>query len=558
MNLSKDNLTFMPSLTQALPVGDLNLYRIIASFWGFDLISNNPDDALMELAETVCDVELLENLFDGLPKDAMDALGFLFAKEGAFPWVQFLRKFGEFREIGPGKRDREKPYEAPVSITEILWYRGLISKSFLNGENGLQEFVYIPDEILQAMEIMGYEHTVIEEEASDTKSIFIEEKTIQIEEAYPGRLASEVECKYLKSTPTDILDDSCTYLAALRSEAELPDLSIPRREIRTFLESLHIIEKGKIDGEKAKGFLEAPRTDAIKQLRANWQTSGTFNELAMVPSFVLEGDWKNPILPTREFIFQQLRLVPKGKWWNLNAFLRHIKENKPDFQRPTGDYDSWIIKRHQDDVYLRGFQFWDEVEGELIRYFITGPLYWLRFVELASMEKDGPVIAFRINPSLPPQPPETGKLTISTNGRVGMPATLPRSARYLISRFCGLTNSTNGQFQYQISTNSLKKAKDQGLKVDQLLVMLNKFAGQTISPTFVKMLKRWDVAGSEASMADVSVLKFSKPATLLEFKNSKASRYILQELNSTTVIIPAEAKEKIKVALMELGILAAD
>ncbi len=78
MNLSKDNLTIMPSLTQALPVGDLNLYRIIASFWGFDLISNNPDDALMELAETVCDVELLENLFDGLPKDAMDALGFLF------------------------------------------------------------------------------------------------------------------------------------------------------------------------------------------------------------------------------------------------------------------------------------------------------------------------------------------------------------------------------------------------------------------------------------------------------------------------------------------------
>jgi hypothetical protein len=66
------------------------------------------------------------------------------------------------------------------------------------------------------------------------------------------------------------------------------------------------------------------------------------------------------------------------------------------------------------------------------------------------------------------------------------------------------------------------------------------------------------VAGSEASMADVSVLKFSKPATLLEFKNSKASRYILQELNSTTVIIPAEAKEKIKAALMELGILAAD
>ena len=40
-------------------------------------------------------------------------------------------------------------------------------------------------------------------------------------------------------------------------------------------------------------------------------------------------------------------------------------------KRTRGDYDSWFIKRASDGLYLRGFQYWDEVDGALIRYFIT-------------------------------------------------------------------------------------------------------------------------------------------------------------------------------------------
>lgn len=548
----------MPSLTQSLPTGDLNFYRIVAAFWGFELVSNSPDAALLELAETVCDAELLENLFDALPAEALQALIFLYSKNGTLPWVQFVRKFGGLREIGAGKRDREKPYESPVSSTEVLWYRGLVSKAFLNSEAGPQEFVYIPDEIFQAMEILGYEktHPTVEEEGLPAQEV--DELAKKTEGTFPGRLASAMESKFVHTIVLDILDDCCTYLAAARSGAELPDLSISRLVLRTFLESMKIIQNEQINGEMAKTFLETSRSDALKQLRVDWQKSEIFNELALMPGVVLEGDWKNPILATREFIFQQLRAIPKGKWWNLNSFIHFIKENQPDFQRPYGDYDSWIIKRRYDEVYLRGFEYWDEVEGELIRYFITGPLYWLRFLELASMEKDGPVIAFKINPSLPPQPAENGKLAVSSNGRLVMPSTLPRSARYLVTRFSELTKTIDGQYQYQVSTRSLKKAKDQGLKIDQFLGLLIKFSSQPVSPTFIKMLKRWDAFGSEATLAEVTILKFSKPGTLQEFKRSRAARYIIQELNTTTLIVGVEAKEKIKSALMELGILAED
>lgn len=551
----------MPSLVQALPASDLNFYRIIATFWGFELVSNDPDEALKELAETVCDAELIDELFSTLPQTAVDALTFLYAKNGSFPWGQFTRKFGELRELGQGKRDREKPYEAPISTTEVLWYRGLVCKSFMNGEQGPQEFAYIPDEIAQSMEFIGYERAAIEVTQGTTEDAYVESTPVtQLlrEDEFPGRLASELECKYVRVTRTDILDDTCTYLATRRSESELPLLTVPEKEITQFLNSLEILHSEKIDAEKAKAFLEASRIDAIKQLRSNWQKSEKFNELSLIPGLVLEGDWKNKPLTTREFIFEQLRKVPKGKWWNINSFIRHIKENKPDFQRPAGDYDSWIIKRLADDTYLRGFEHWDDVEGELIRYFITGPLYWLRFVELAGLEKNEPAVSFKINPGLPLQPPENGKINVAGNGKIVLVASTPRAARYQITRFCHLTKVHDDQYHFQVSAKSLRKAKDQGLKIDHLLNLLIKYSGQAVPPVFIKTLKRWDSFGSEASLSSVTLLKFSKPATLQEFKTSRAARYILQELNTTSVIVPADAAEAIRSALIELGILIED
>ena len=34
--------------------------------------------------------------------------------------------------------------------------------------------------------------------------------------------------------------------------------------------------------------------------------------------------------------------------------------------------------------YLRGFSTWDEVDGALVRFLITGPMHWLGLVDLAA------------------------------------------------------------------------------------------------------------------------------------------------------------------------------
>jgi len=48
---------------------------------------------------------------------------------------------------------------------------------------------------------------------------------------------------------------------------------------------------------------------------------------------------------------------------SLNAFIQAIKQTQPDFQRPAGDYDSWYLYDINAQTYLRGFEYWDQVDG---------------------------------------------------------------------------------------------------------------------------------------------------------------------------------------------------
>lgn len=151
----------MPSLTQTLPATDIGFLRIVASLWGFELTSSDPAEAAVELAESLCDAELLEEVISTLPREARSALEALVAENGRMPWVVFARRFGELREMGPGKRDREQPHLQPSSAAEVLWYRALLGKAFFNpdksildryGEKGPQEFAFIPDDLFMALD----------------------------------------------------------------------------------------------------------------------------------------------------------------------------------------------------------------------------------------------------------------------------------------------------------------------------------------------------------------------------------------------------------------------
>ncbi|MFA5874170.1 MAG: hypothetical protein WC832_09390, partial [Anaerolineales bacterium] len=112
------------------------------------------------------------------------------------------------------------------------------------------------------------------------------------------------------------------------------------------------------------------------------------------------------------------------------------------------------------------------------------------------------------------------------------------------------------EYRYRVTTGSLKKAGEQGLKVSQLLSLLAKNVPAEIPPAFVRALKRWELNGTEARVEVQTVLRVSRPEVLEELRKSKAGRFLGEMLGPVTVVVKPGAQTKVLAALAELGLLA--
>ena len=467
----------MPDLFHSLLKQDIGHLRIIAELWGLELTSSKVEGVLEELSASLLDPNLLAELMGSLSTETDSAITSLVNSGGRLPWTTFTRKYGDIREAGAGKRDREKIYRNPVSATEILYYRGLISRAFFDTQKGPQEFAYIPDDLLGLLE------------EQNENSVHSVNPVVKPEPL--GRPASPGERGQELLADDSILDDATTLLAALRLGIEPPETKIPKDIILALLQSAKIInKKGTPQPEPIKKFLEAAREDALSMLADAWIESDSFNELKLMPGIKCEGEWTNHPLETREFLLNLLDAIPEGKWWSLNSFIRDIKQKYADFQRPAGDYDSWFIKRATDGQYLRGFAFWDQVDGALLKYFITNILHWLGQVDLSIAEGAAESTSFRLS-TFESLKEEKGKISIASNGKITIERTAPRVVRYQVSRFCEWEEPKKDDYVYRVTTRSLAHAKEQGLKAEQLLALLVKHTNNKVPPSLVKALKRW-------------------------------------------------------------------
>jgi hypothetical protein len=527
----------MPNLVQSLQTRDLGHLRIVAGLWGVELSSGESEAALKQLSAALLDPDLVGEMVDSLSAEARSALEGLAQAGDKMSWAAFARQFGEIREAGPGRRDREQGYLNPVSAAETLFYRAFLARAFFDTTSGAQEFAYIPEDLAKLITRTGRKET--------------QGKTVEP----PGHMAMLKEYAHPIPASDRILDDATTCLAALRLSLEPPEMPVPVGVVKELLKAAGIVSGETSRPEQVKAFLEMSRLQALALLTKAWQESETFNELHQVPSLVCEGEWTNQPLATRTFLFGLLESLPEGKWWSLPAFLRAIKDSYPDFQRPAGDYDSWFIKRRSDGTYLRGFERWEEVDGALLRYLITGPMFWLGVVELATPADSESITAFRVNVN-PIIGAEKGKLTVASNGLISVPRLAPRVTRYLIARFCEWDEPKPDEYRYRVTTGSLKKAGKQGLKVGQLLSLLAKNAASGIPPAFIRALKRWEANGTEARVETQTILRLSRPEVLEELRKSKAGRFLGETLGPVTVIVKPGAQARVLAALAELGLLA--
>jgi Helicase conserved C-terminal domain len=533
----------MPDLYHSLLGQDLGHLNIVAGQWGIELNASTSDAASKELVAALLNSESIAELIASLPNQAREALARLSAGKGRIAWAAFAREFGAVREMGAGRRDRERPHLKPSSTAEVLYYHALLARAFFDTENGPQEFAYIPDDLYLFMNAGAVEIT-----PTGTKQISSNNELV-------GRGATLGERDFILPAEDAILDDATTLLAALRLGRKIS----PDPILTALLSAAGLLKKNVPQAEKVKRFLESSRPEALKLLITAWRASDTFNELRDMPGLVWEGEWTNRPRATREFLLGLLSAIPDGKWWNLNTFIRDIKTKYPDYQRPAGDYDSWFIRRAADGQYLRGFAYWDLVDGELVHFFITDILYRLGLVDLGSPEEGKAVATFRmVNPGRSKSKLEDAKVHISSQGRLKASRYVPRAIRYQLARFCEWEAEKEGEYGYRLTPQSLSRAKEQGLKVEHLLVLLAKHADAGIPPTLVKALKRWEANGTEARAETQIVLRVGRPEILDQLRKSKAARFLGEPLGPAAVVIKSGAQSKIMAALGELGLLGED
>jgi hypothetical protein len=580
----------MPDLSQSLQGRDLGHLRIIADLWGIKLSAPDARVGLVRLNPLMQDRELLAEVIQLLPEAARAALEEILRNDGRLPWSLLIRRYGAVREMGAARRDRERPYQnASASAAEALWYRGLIGRAFFDTTSGPEEFAYIPDELL-----------VLMPPAQPRRSPSL------------GRPATPAERATILLASDRLLDDACTMLAALRLEATLqaqpaakPGLAsqspversdfyalrsnplLPYPLTAELLQAL-LATAGLLDArhtprpEPTRAFLEAPRAEALLSLFQAWLRSQEFNELRLTPALVTDGAWVNDPLRARQAILDFIFTVPgavvagepaERPFWSLTSLVNAVRQSDPDFQRTAGEYDTWFLRRRDTGENLRGFESWEAVEGELIRFIIAGPLHWLGIVDLGLPEPPATeagsgvghppqqATAFRFSAwaaDLLSLKPPTGlaaegeAIQVNRDGRLHIPARAPRVARYQAARFAAWERYALDSYHYRLTPASLEAARQAGLNLQHLTSLLRHHA-RAVPPGLLDALERWETSGSAARLERVLVLRVKDPELLQALRTSTLARYFGELLGPTAVIIRPGGVEKLVDGLVEMG-----
>ena len=537
----------MPALKKFLHAYDHDLLERIASFWGVDAGSLDAAAAVDALAQAMQNAALAVEVIDSLPQPAKDALEFLTDNSGKVPWPQFSRKFGEVREFGPARREREEPEKHPTSTAEILWYRGLIGKAFMDLPPEPREFAFLPDELM-----------VVVQTKEGRGDPFVLEK-----------VAEDVVKRVYKADGR-LLDHMTDWLACKRMNRQVPgDTWKAWHVTESFLSGL-AIESGLVDKmgmplpEALANFFQLSRGEALLGWASIWMKSVRIDDLRAIPDLACEGDWRSDPTRPRAFLMERLHRLKPGAWYSLSSLVEAVKAHQPDFQRPSGDYDSWFIRKAGGGEYLRGFQHWDDVDGALLRYLVRGPLHSLGLIDLGSSNEQS-VSLFRlsglwnafIDGGKPPVgDPKEVPLKITPDLKFSIPVFSSRTLRYQVARFCELSAVTSLETKYEITAGSLTLAENAGLKPAQLVQLLEKQLKSPLPKSLTLLAENWEKHGAAVKIASHVLLRACSPEVMRILQNDpQTAKVIVELLTPTAAIVNRGGIRTIQKVLIENGLL---
>jgi hypothetical protein len=543
----------------------------IAQLWGLESLPRQRREAAAALVNRLLAPGELDRVWSILSRGERAALASLNAAGGQLPWPSFTRRWGQVRTMGPGRMDRERPWERPISHAERLWYWGLVFRVPAEGPTGLYEAAFLPEELRARLP------------ACDAAPEF--------------RLESIAAPPAVVPATDDLLDDACTLLAYLQSrqvrpgpqgewpaqvEAALarrwrvadPERGELLRHLVRQLGWLRVDRNGFLrpTPESATAWLQLPTAQQRAALAAAWRDDPAWNDLWHVPTLRPDdtGSWRNDPLPARHAVLRHLGACAPGEWYAVGSLVNAIKELDPDFQRPDGDYEDWYIRDAATGKHLRGFQAWDLIEGALIRYLLAGPLHWLGLVDLGADEGTGLpartpfrlVTAFRLSPAgaaflelceTDPEP-EPPPVVVQPDLTVRVPAAR-RYDRFQLNRVADWVRGGE-HYVYRLTAGSLERAQQQGITLSRVTSFLERTSGEELSLTLKRALARWARHGAEVHLEPGLLLRVADPEVLQQLVAAPTTRRFVREvLGPQTALVGAKDWPRLVRALVEAGFL---
>jgi len=554
----------MRSLQQCLLDLELVHLRYIARYWDLELTSSRRREVALELAQAMAVPETIQDAQEALPAGEKQALEMLLAAGGHMPLRIFTRQWGEIRRMGPGKMAREKPWDEPSSPAEGLWFRGFISRAFERNTGESYEAIFVPRELLSHLPT-------------------------------PQAIVTHIELKPIPapnvifSAGDNFLDDLCTLLAyahntvvQARADGTWPADHERRLRIQ-FRDSTHervnllhhIVrrlewlqesdtKRIRPDPARVTAWLQSSHQEQREVVARAWRDDPTWNELFNIRTLKPENPsvWRNDPLAARQAILRHLKGCAPGTWYTINNFVTAVRAVDPDFQRPSGDYDTWYLRDLTTNEYLAGFESWNDVEGRLIHHIITGPSAWLGLADLGAETPGGPIAAFRITLTGAAflgqvgrkAETKTGQTVLKRDFSVQIPAA-QRYERFQLARVADWVSSGD-TFTYRITPRSLERARQQGIAVTRVLDFLQRVTGQPVPRSVEAALTRWDARGVEAHIDQVLLLSLASSELLEQIIESPLSRELIQEqIGPTSALVRRRDWPRLAIALGNMGLL---